>query len=214
MNSVICLFWADLPNEFWCTPKSRGQILLAYTWFCDPCFALYNFPCTLCGPLGVLAWMWPWSPLPAPGSCLPLTSHTETGAKWCLHLNPVLKTSCQPVTGEELHIQLPLPRLMHILWVSDFCLSLEFLISSSSFSDSVLISFDTAFSFGNIQASAYSILLNTQVNIHRISVALFSSSLNKLSCLLLEATMSPFTELWALQALRMHEKFLQIYLHL
>lgn len=85
--------------------------------------------------------------------------------------------------------------LIQILWVSESCLSLEFLISSSSFSDLVLISFCSAFSLENvcsIQASAYSLLLNTQVNIHWISVALFSSSCNKLSCLLLEATMSPY----------------------
>lgn len=85
--------------------------------------------------------------------------------------------------------------LIQILWMSEFCLSLEFLISSSSFSDLVLISFYIAFSLENvcsIQASAYSLLLNTQVNIHCISVALFSSSCNKLSCLLMEATMSPY----------------------
>lgn len=117
-------------------------------------------------------------------------------AKWYLHTNPVCRMSCPPVMEEELPSCL-FPGcwvFIQILWVSEFCWSVEFLISPSSFFDSVLTSFYIAFSLENvcsIQASAYSLLLNTWVNIHWISVSLFSSSLNKLSCLLLEATMSP-----------------------
>lgn len=58
MNSAICLFWPDLTNEFGHTPKSKGQIPLANTWFCDLCLALCKFPCTLCGLFGLPGWTW------------------------------------------------------------------------------------------------------------------------------------------------------------
>lgn len=174
------------PHSSWRTPGFMISDLLPlfFVWF--PCVSNLDVA------LNTLLSVWPWLDTLKPELV-------------CLHPNLTWKTSGQPwgprdgglVVGKEQRFCLFLPRpwkLIQILWASKFCLSLEFLISSSSFSDLVLISFYSVLSLGevcSIQASAYSLLLNTQANIHWIYVALFSSPLNKLSCLLLEATTSP-----------------------
>lgn len=189
INSVICLFWPDFINEFGHTPNSKGQMPLANPWFCNLCLAL-----------------WPlWSSrldmvLKSPANFW-LLSAPDFTLNWELSRTSTSIQFGGPAAnlfqGEEPPF-FPFPgpwMLIQILWMSEFCLSLEFLISSSSFSDLVLISFYTAVSLENvcsIQASAYRLLLNTHVNIHWISMALFSFSCNKLSHLLLEATVSPY----------------------